>query len=227
MTELIKLRDGTTTTDPRLARLELFDERSRDFKAITLKDRTQPRSYTWRCNDHLDQGREGACVGFGITHELIARPAECGGNVSLARTIYKEAQKIDPWPGENYEGTSVLAGVKVAQSMGYFDSYYWCFGAEELAVAVSWQGPVVLGVRWFEGMHSPDKDNYIQPSGKATGGHCLLCKGYSARHEAFILHNSWGTKWGKGGDCYISFNDMERLLSQGGEAVMFVGRKKK
>jgi len=220
------LRDGGVTSDPRLTRIEQFDERSRDYRAVDSIKHDEPRSYTWRCSEYLNQGKEGACVGFGITHELMARPTTCAGDVALARYIYNEAKKIDPWEGEDYEGTSVLAGVKVAQNLGYFDSYYWCFSVEELAMAIGYRGPAVLGVAWFQGMYTPSAEGFIYPIGKQIGGHCILCNGVNIKYEFFSLHNSWGEGWGVGGDCYMSFEDMETLLKAGGEAVMFTGRKK-
>jgi hypothetical protein len=62
----------------------------------------------------LDQGKEGACVGFAWSHELAAYPVRVEVDDEFARSkIYAEAQKIDEWPGEAYHGTSVLAGAKV------------------------------------------------------------------------------------------------------------------
>ena len=56
-------------------RLVQFDERSRAFPIRALIDAdAKPRSYTWQCPVWLDQGTEGACVGFGVSHEAAARP---------------------------------------------------------------------------------------------------------------------------------------------------------
>jgi len=139
--EKIQLKDGSETTDPRLTRLVQFDDRSRNFPIRSLNTQKKRRSYTWRCNEWFDQGREGACVGFALGHEMSARPAEFRGlNYDyLVKNVYHEAQKIDPWEGGSYpnaapfyEGTSVLAGVKIMHKKGFFKSYRWAFGIDDL-----------------------------------------------------------------------------------------------
>ena len=231
-----QLRDGSIVEDVRLDRIAMFDERSRSFPIRTMLKASRPRSYTWRCLNWLDQGREGACVGFGIGHELIARPAEAKTvDYSYARQqIYWEAQRIDPWaggayPGASpfYEGTSVLAGVKVARRLGWFESYRWAFGLEDLMMGVGYNGPAVLGLAWFEGMFWPDSDGYIHPTGRCVGGHCILCRAVNVKARRFTLRNSWGKGWGMDGDCYVTFEEMDTLLRQRGEAVFFLKRHRK
>ena len=77
-------------------------------------------------------------MGFGIPHELAARPSEVKGlaNKFAREDLYWKAQKIDKlkggsYPGASprYEGTSVLAGVKIARDKGFFDSSYWGFSS--------------------------------------------------------------------------------------------------
>lgn len=65
--------------------------------------------------DFYDQGFEGSCVGFSESRakSLVDR-TRYGG-----RWLYKEAQKIDEWPGESYEGTSVRAGLEVMRTQGH------------------------------------------------------------------------------------------------------------
>lgn len=231
-----KLRDGSKVADARLARIVQFDERSRNYpirRTITAK---KPRSYTWSCDKHLDQGSEGACVGFSLTHELIARPAVVSGVASkFAREkVYWEAQKIDPWSGgaypgakPQYEGTSVLAGVKVVQSLGYFKEYRWAFGIDDLILAVGYKGPAVLGLAWYESMFEPHSCGYLHVFGDVAGGHAILCKAVNVKEQYFVLHNSWGPSWGVGGDARISFDEMARLLDEDGEAVIPLGRVRK
>jgi hypothetical protein len=231
--DMIQLKDGSTTADERLDRIKYFDERSRKYPIRKIVAVKKLRSYTWRCTIRLNQGAEGACVGFGIAHELAARPVEVAGitNRYAKEEIYWEAQKIDEWDGGSYpgarpryQGTSVLAGVKVARDKGFFDSFHWGFSLNDLALGVGRRGPAVLGLPWLEGMYDTDGDGYIHATGDVMGGHCILCRGVNVREKTFLLRNSWGRGWGENGDCKVSFADMKKLLADGGESVFFVGR---
>lgn len=237
----IVLKDGSITHDPRLDRIRQFDERSRSFGIAPMlaeQGHTKPRSYSWACDVVLDQGREGACVGFSIAQELRAKP-KVVPNVdgSMAMRLYHAAQKIDPWaggayPGASpvYHGTSVLAGIKAAQAEGFFPEYRWAFGVADLALAVSYTGPAVLGIDWYSGMYRPlgfrneVPRKWITRSGSIVGGHAILCVGYNVKINSFLLHNSWGKSWGIDGRAWITYEDMDLLLRAGGEAVIPVKR---
>lgn len=218
----IILKDNTPTLDARLDRVVQFDERSRAFPVRTVAK--APRSYTWGCKQYLDQGREGACVGFSFAHELAARPKVKTVSESLAREIYREAQQLDQWPGHDYEGTSVIAGAKALKARGYIREYRWAFGLSDLISAVGSVGPAVIGVNWYEGMFQPDRNGFIKPTGSLIGGHAILVNSVSLKLKRFKLHNSWGADWGINGGCYLSFDDMNRLLNEDGEACIIVGR---
>lgn len=222
----MKLRDGTTVEDPRLDRLEFFDPRSRNFPVTSVIEATKPRSYTWRCRAWLDQGREGACVGFATAHDIAARPLELPSSNALATKIYKRAQFIDEWEGEQYSGTSVLAGMKAAVELGYYGEYRWAFGEADLALAVGYKGPAILGVPWYEGMYAPDAKGFLHPTGQRVGGHAILCNGISVQGGRYRVHNSWGSDWGINGEAWISRADMRTLLGQGGEACIPVVRRR-
>lgn len=227
---LYTMRDGSEVSDPRLARLKQFDDRSRNYPVMaTISPAAKERSYTWRCDRYLDQGNEGACVGFSMAHELIGRPVEVQGiTAQTAREqIYWEAQKIDPWDGgaypgasPQYEGTSVLAGIKILKRMGYISQYRWAFGLSDLVMAVGYKGPAVLGIPWYEGMFDVLPCGHVHVTGQVAGGHAILCKGVSVTKRTFTLHNSWGSSWGNGGDALISWDEMDRLLNEWGEAVI-------
>ena len=233
---MFTLKDGSTSSDKRLTRIVQFDDKSRDYPIRALiSDEATPRSYTWRCDAWLDQGMEGACVGFSLSHELIARPSVVQVDGTFAREkVYWEAQKKDPWaggayPGASpfYEGTSVLAGVEVLRKMGYIQEYRWAFGLEDLVMAVGHKGPAVLGVPWYDTMFEPHGCGYLHiGNGTAAGGHAILCKGVNVKKEYFTLHNSWGKSWGNNGSCKISWADMDRLLNEQGEAVIPLTRSK-
>lgn len=61
---------------------------------------------------------------------------------------------------------------------------------------------------------------YVHVLGERTGGHAILCKGVNVKQRYFVLHDSWGRRWGHGGDARISWDEMERLLHEEGEAVI-------
>src|SRR5688572_5030153 len=166
----VTLRDSSTVSDSRLARLRQFDERSKQYPVRELVKKRLPRSYTWPCSHHLDQGKEGACVGFSIAHELIAKPVAVRGITPkfALETIYWEAQRHDPWDGgaypgakPQYEGTSVLEGIKVVHEMGYIKEYRWAFGLDDLVMAVGHCGPAVLGINWYDGMFDTHACGYL------------------------------------------------------------------
>ncbi|HQQ56467.1 MAG TPA: C1 family peptidase [Mesotoga sp.] len=209
-------------------RIAKFDERSLRFPAMALLwGTTKPRSYTWRCDVNLDQGREGACTGFAVTHEAAARPCVVSPvSDDIARSIYHRAKEIDEWPGPAYEGSSVLAAMKAGKERGWYDEYRWAFSEDELAFAVGHLGPAVLGINWYAGMSQPDSKGFVHPTGALQGGHAILCNGYSYKLRVYRLHNSWGADWGVRGDCFISAADLAKLLGERGDACIPVIRKK-
>lgn len=230
MSTRIQLRGGATTSDPRLDRIEQFDERSRAYPIRALLAGSRPRrGRGWRCDPKLDQGREGACVGFAWTHELAAYPAVVRGvDDDYARRVYREAQRIDEWPGEAYEGTSVLAGAKVVMGLGGLSEYRWAFGIDDVIDTLAQFGPVVLGVPWLTGMFDADERGFIHATGTVAGGHAILARGVklAGKEPVIRLRNSWGAGWGQSADCFITATDLDTLLRQGGEACVPVIRGK-
>lgn len=230
-----------------------LDWRSLDYPVSSLVEGMyRPRSYTWGIDSWLDQGQEGACVGYAYAHELIARPVVVVGiNNEYARNIYWEAQMVDEWEGGAYpgaapvyEGTSVLAGAKTLQTQGFFSSYSWGLDAEEVARGVGYFGPAVLGTNWYEGMFNPDPQGFLRPTGRLSGGHAILICGIKIVYNSYltwrnrtwrdvdfqrsyvVVHNSWGKEWGNNGRAKISLTDLARLMSEDGD-VCFPQRTNK
>lgn len=215
-------------TDRTFDRVPEFDPRSRLFNIAALEPET-PRAYTWSCAANLDQGSEGACVGFGWTHERAAKPKPdfTVANVD-AFYIYKDAQRLDEWDGENYSGTSVLAGAKAAQRKGWIGQYRWAFNLMDALTGVSRHGPAVLGINWYTGMFDTDNLGYVRVGGEIAGGHAILMRGVDLKRRRVLLHNSWGPSWGgtdRGpGTAWITFEDLDRLLHEDGECCIPVER---
>jgi hypothetical protein len=241
MDNLIPLKGRQFTTDPRLDVVKQWDHRNylhneREILEMFAVPQAGPRSYTWRCPTWLDQGQEGACVGFSWTHELAAWPAEVKDlNDPWAQGLYHEAQQLDEWPGENYDGTSVIGGAKAVHNRGYMESYRWATTMDDLVLAVGYHGPVVIGVDWLDSMFDPRPSGLLDTSGKVAGGHAILIRGVTLKSNlkgdgrvgpVFRLRNSWGRSWGWDGDCFIKVEDLARLFGNYIEACVPVVRNR-
>lgn len=206
-------------------------EANRPYRMGVAGDTSKSRY--WVPGVVLDQGSEGACVGFGCTAEALASPArvkfpESTGD-EVARVIYRRAQKIDEWEGENYDGTSVRAGMLVGREHGWWEGFKWALNMGELRAALD-LGPVVIGVEWRSGMYETWKDGQVKVYGDVVGGHCLLITGYSPNWNGWGPHyrwrNSWGREYGVNGSAYIDADELNAVLFQsGGEAAVPIGRK--
>lgn len=121
--------------------------------------------------------------------------------------------------------TRARACAQVLQKLGYITEYRWAFGLDDLILAVGYAGPAVLGLNWYEGMFDVSPCGHVHVSGELSGGHAILCNGVNVKEGYFNLHNSWGKSWGRGGDARITFEEMDKLLRENGEAVVPMFRK--
>ncbi len=227
------LCDGSTVEDPRLGRIPQFDPRSLSYgimdatpDGIDLRTREIISKVRIKAKGpHLDQGREGSCVGNGFTNVMRYEPNI--GDLSkydehfAVTEIYRPAQKEDEFPGEEPEmsGTSLIAALKVAKRKGFIKEFRWAFNLEQMCIGIGYYGAAMIGVNWYQGMERPDKDGFIYPTGRVMGGHCVAVVGCNKDTKLFRIVNSWGNGWGDNGECYISCDDMDKLLHERGECA--------
>lgn len=171
-------------------------------------------SKTWLIpvENRLDQGSEGACVGFAGAHCYGAEPLWQYITVKLARMFYKGAQKSDEWPGENYEGTSVNGLMKFLKLKGWVAEYRWINTLDELKRTLCFYGPVISGSVWKEGCFYPDAHGFINFEGKTEGGHAICICGIDVEEEYFLIQQSWGLDHGTKGQVKMRFVDMGQLI---------------
>lgn len=212
---------------PRLDRQVYFDERSRNYGVRELLPRTITRKRKiWGPRNHpLDQGQEGACVGFSWTGELAATPQRHKVNNVYALDLYESAQAEDRLMGNNWdEGASVLAGAKAAQLDEKITEYRWAFGIDEVIDTICTSGPVVLGINWYDSMYGTGVGYTVKVRGSIAGGHAIMANGYEPDYLSMgphvMLTNSWGVHWGKRGRGYIPVGDLDMLLREQGEACI-------
>jgi len=87
----------------------------------------------------LNQGKEGACTGFGlaaVVNFLIHNrsdtpPLMKEGEGASARMLYEMAKRYDEWEGENYEGSSIRGAMKGWQKHGVCREKTWPYRAKD------------------------------------------------------------------------------------------------
>jgi hypothetical protein len=164
--------------------------RIRGGHCIAVKSRQPDRLEWWQ---FYDQGEEGACVGFGISRAQTMR-----NRVEYdAFWLYDEARKVDEWPGEDYDGTSVNAGLSVAKEQGL---------RRQQSGAVA-PGDGISAYRWAT---------------TVAEVHAAIRLPLADELEAVPLINSWGSYYPH--LVWLPDTWLERLLLEDGEAAVTTDR---
>jgi C1A family cysteine protease len=236
------------TTQTRFGRLPAIDFRDSHYRAGNLMARQMeadangivqragmgsiPTFKYYSVAEIFDQGYTSQCVSYSAGQLLEMGPVT--NNVFDRTTaklyfkqLYDECQKVDEWPGEDYDGTSVRASMKVLQSRGHISQYYWAYTVNEVAAWLLTKGPVQMGTDWHERMLDTDRDGFVSVGGSIAGGHAYIFAGVNLQREcpdgsrgAFRIVNSWGRAWGQVGRAWVSMRDTNILLENYGEAAM-------
>ena len=206
------------------------DERSRNYPARALMPGAAPRvNSEWPAGPVMNQGTDGACVGYAYAAATTrSRPVWTTPPAvqEVAERIYTIAKTLDERAGEDYTGTSVLAGAKAVKALDIAPAYRWCFGVADVVDALVNLGPVVLGLYWTEGMRDVKADGVMSFTGRDIGGHATTAVGYYPSvavlggQPGILLKNSWGTSWGRNGYGWLATTDLISLLQKQGEAVV-------
>lgn len=213
---------------PAYGRIPVYDPRDEEHLMRTLMPRAVAlRSVAWKMRyGPLDQGQTGTCVGHGCKHKLMLGPMEQTGPKTppTAFGIYDASIIIDEFPENDHDaarqmGTSVRAGAKVLQSLGYIQEYSWSRTVDDALAWMCTRGPVVIGVNWYYSMEEPDAEGIIRidANSQVAGGHCVALSRYDHVRGLVGGPNSWGRSWGVGGWFWLPCSDLARLLTEDGE----------
>src|SRR4051812_26008654 len=133
-----RVLDWRPSKDPRNA---LFLASSLDCYAVgTARAKAQR---TKGVDHYLNQGKEGACTGFGAGNVMLLGPRHLW---SVTNNVcfgwYNGAKTMDEWPGIDYEGSSVNGAMLYIKTLNLIKSYHWCKTLREVRHAVSYHGAV-------------------------------------------------------------------------------------
>jgi hypothetical protein len=229
-----------------------FDPRSLNYRIGAYAGTALPTTgRLWRTGRVLDQGAEGACVGFACAAEAAATPRPVLGadTNDYARAWYLRAQDLDEWPGRSYSGTSVLAGCLVGRERRLWSGFRWAKSAEEFAAGIVHPrgGPGLAGVTWHADSYDTDANGVLRSGGPVVGGHALCFPGFiperptaymrsrlralglldgflSVGEPCFVAINSWGHGFGRNGLALVPVSLMRQWVAERAELAIPEGR---
>ena len=224
------IKEKIQSRDPRLKRHVYHDSRSKNFAFNTAGIIVQSIIH----NRHipiLDQGQIGSCTGNAGIGALATDPlfsispksSKYTLNESGAIHLYSDAEMIDgdgPFP-PNDNGSCGLSIAKALQAAGIISSYQHTFTLDDALKALT-QYPILVGIKWYEGMMNPDHDGRVHIRGQLAGGHEIVARQIDAPNKRVWFDNSWGTSWGVNGRFYLTFDDFGALLSDQGDVTVLI-----
>ncbi len=182
-----------------------------------------------------DQGKEGACTGYGLAtviHYLMrARKVVPDKTEVSPKMLYVLAKRYDEWPGEKYEGSSPRGAMKGWHKHGIaaqelwtkhksitpsvaadaakrpLGAYYRVNHKDLVAMhsAIAEVGVLYASATVHAGWDAVKHDGIIAKEDEILGGHAFAIVAYD--NKGFWIQNSWGTAWGKKGFAKISYDD--------------------
>lgn len=170
----------------------------------------------------LDGGSEGAVVGLSIAAALNYQHAEHGESQLFSpRMLYEFARLYDEFPGNDYEGSSVIGGLAGLMQAGVCLDRDWPYSKKQppeqaftdalhnrphavlrvepsieyLRAAVFEFHAVVVSANVHDGWKHPTNGviKFSDRKGSFQGGTAFVLLGYT--QQGFIIQNSWGKAW--------------------------------
>jgi len=184
----------------------------------------------------LDQGREGACTGFGlatvVNYLLRSRQQKPNTMEASADMLYRLARRYDEWPGEKYDGSSARGAMKGWHKHGVCSAEAWksargrlTAGVSEEAVGNPLGAYYRVNHRDLVAMHCAITEtgilyataNVHEGWDKVTGKGIIPLREQMLGGHAFAIvaydeqglwiQNSWGGDWGMEGFARIGYDD--------------------
>lgn len=143
-----------------------------------------------------------------------------------ALSIYELATQLDPFKGTyppTDTGSDGLSAAKACMQKGLISGFQHCTSLDAVITALQ-TGPLITGVNWYDNFDEPDSNGFVSlsPNASIRGGHEFEIYRVDIELQLLHAHQSWGPYWGLNGTFSFSFNDYARLLSEQGDATVFV-----
>ncbi len=170
----------------------------------------------------FDQGDIGACTGNACAGMLCTGPFNHEDLTEQdAIALYSTATTLDSIDGvypPTDTGSSGLAVMKAAASLGWIKTYQHAFGLDHVLRSLTLR-PCIVGIAWRGDCDSPSPQGVVRWTGESRGGHEVCGGGIDVDAKLVWFANSWGVEFGVQGYFAMSFDDFERALADDGDAT--------
>jgi hypothetical protein len=160
----------------------------------------------------LDQGREGACTGFGLAtviHYLLRTRQVVPDPIAVSpRMLYDMARRYDEWPGEAYEGSSARGAMKGWHKHGVCSSQHWEYSGK--------QDPTRFAERFKDALRRPLGAYFRVNHKDIIAMHAAIAE-TGILYATAQVHEGWSNVNAKG---EVVWNDKTKIL--GGHAFAIV-----
>lgn len=179
----------------------------------------------------LDQKNVGSCTGngevgvLGSSPNWEALPTGLSLNEAMALKVYSIAETIDgdgPYP-PNDNGSSGPSAAKAAMQLGLISGYTHCLSLMDVLDAMQTYA-VSIGINWYDSFDNPPNSGLltVSPGASVRGGHEPMLRGVDVENKTVFGDNSWGTGWGVKGSFTMSWDTLDRLLHEDGDATVSI-----
>ena len=162
----------------------------------------------------LDQGKMNMCVPYALGsridwHINMDKKTKCKDNNVDKKDIYSARND----KGDNgmtlKDALHFIKTKGVKTGVGHVKINHYAVVGSELALkhALISNGPCVAGLRCYNSTNEFWNKGFNETM---LGGHAVCIVGYNK--DGFILRNSWGKTWGKGGYKLMKYKDFDKFF---------------
>jgi len=206
--------------------------------AIAPKLKSTPRTKLLTCPPVGNQGRDGACVGWGVGY--AARSIISGAQTTFSPNYIYNQIKIGDCASGSYpvDAINLVAnqGVATWSVMPYVDGECYTqpnqyqrqnaanykirtasrvnIDYNSIRAQIAAGNPVIVGGRVDQAFQSLGYNRILNSVSGQGGGHCYCIVGYYDDYNCFKVMNSWGSNWATNGFGYVSYDIVGSLFSE-------------
>ena len=184
--------------------------------------------------EYFNHTQEGTDINFSTAYIYGNRDSYQGYGMYTSEAVHN-LMKYGDCPEDKLSGN-----LEVPDAIEYFEAnfkkvspdayphkistYFEVKGTAAIKSALMQYGPVVIAVIWTT-KSDVDRNGILRlhPEAEDCGGHCMYIYGWNK--TGWLVGNSWGTTWGKKGNCVLPFD--EKIREAYGVVVNIVSDDKK